>query len=165
MDGHRCGSKVLTMTKMTMFQLSTVALAAGLLFGCKLQKRPATPSGADLFLARIITELGASGQACAEVDGSEMCVTAESRPLTAGDHVDQTLMLCTRSDQGLTDCKNLREDPSLAVEYVCSNGMCFCEGVVNCTLMAAECGPIGGVCGECTFGDCCCLDPDVDMPG
>ena len=152
------------MNRVSMFQLSTVALAAGLLFGCKLQQRAATPSGADLFLARIITELGHAGEACLEIDGVDKCVTANAYPLTAGDHVDQPLMLCTRSGAGLTDCKDLREDSTIDVEYACRNGMCSCEGVVNCTLMATECGSTGGICGECSVGDCCCLDPAVDMP-
>jgi hypothetical protein len=150
---------------MIILQISTVALAAGLLFGCKLQKQPSTPSGADLFLAKIITELGVDGAACVvEVDGVETCVTAESGPLTANDHVDQPLMLCLRTEQGLSDCKDLREDPTLEVAYVCSNGMCHCDGIASCTLMATACGPSRGVCGECSVGDCCCLDPDVDMP-
>ncbi len=154
------------MNRLTLTQLSAVALSAGLLFACKMQKSPDKPSGADTFLAEIISTLGMDGQACFERDGEEQCITMAAQPIRAGDHIvtKQALMLCTRIDGALSDCKDVRSDPAVEVEYICSNGMCYCEGVAGCTLMASDCGPAGGACGECAVGDCCCLDPDVDMP-
>jgi hypothetical protein len=154
------------MNRLTITQLSALALSAGLLFACKMQKGPAGPTGADSFLAEVLTELGKGGRACFEAEGQDLCLAKAAQPVEIGDRLgpDQDLVLCTKVGDELTDCKDVRSDPSLGVEYVCSNGMCYCEGVASCTLMAAECGPAGGTCGECAVGDCCCLDPDVDMP-
>lgn len=154
------------MNRLTMTQLCAVALSAGLLFACKMQKPANGPRSNNAFLAEVLDELGRGGQACHEMEGQERCISTGERPVAVGDRLvaDQTLLSCTRIGEILDDCRDVRTDPSLEIEYVCSNGMCHCEGVASCTLMVADCGPAGGSCGECAVGDCCCLDPDVDFP-
>lgn len=153
------------MNRLKMTQLCFVALSAGLLFSCKAQRDGRQPTNVE-FVAEILEELGRSGLACFDAEGKEKCMSKGERPLAIGDHItpQDKLLLCTRTGGDLVDCKDVRSDPELEIQYVCSNGMCYCTGVANCTLMAADCGPAGGGCGECAVGDCCCLDPEVDMP-
>jgi hypothetical protein len=151
------------MKRLAITYLSVAAvLTAGVLVGCKMRSGPRQPVAADAFVAEVVGELGKNGQACFDRGEQELCIAKGVRPITVSDELqpEEPLVLCTRIAGQLSDCRDVRMEPDLGVEYVCDDGTCYCEGVANCTLMAADCAG-GGACGDCAIGDCCCPDSDV----
>jgi hypothetical protein len=155
------------MNRLAITYLSVAALlTAGVLVGCKMRQAPKPPPVGDAFVAEVVKELGKNGHACFDRGEQELCIAKGVRPIAVGDELDPTvtLLLCSREAGQLHDCKDVRAEPELGVEYVCDDGTCYCQGVANCTLMAAECAG-GGTCGECAIGDCCCPQVGVAGPG
>jgi hypothetical protein len=154
------------MKRLAITYLSVAAvLTAGALVGCKMRQTPKQPAVGDAFVSEVVNELGNNGYACFEQGEQELCIAKGVRPITSADTLEpgEQLLLCTRIAGQLSDCRDVRAEPELGVEYVCEQGMCYCEGVANCTLMAAECAG-GGSCGECAVGDCCCPETSVSLP-
>ncbi|HLT38565.1 MAG TPA: hypothetical protein VK034_19895 [Enhygromyxa sp.] len=149
------------MNRLAIVYLSMAAvLTAGGLIGCKARQTPQQP--ATTFVSEVVGKLGKSGQACFDHGDQELCVAKAARPLGVGDTLEpqQELVLCTRVAGQLSDCRNMRAEPELGIEYVCDDGTCYCEGVANCMLLAADCRG-GGTCGECAIGDCCCPQSSI----
>lgn len=155
------------MKRLAITYLSVAAvLTAGALVGCKMRPSSTKPVVGDPFVSQVVELLGKSGQACFDRGEQELCIAKGVRPITSTDMLEPTdqLVLCTRIAGKLSDCRDVRAEPELGVEYVCEAGMCHCDGVANCTLLAAECAG-GGMCGsECGVGDCCCAAPPVNLP-
>lgn len=157
------------MNRLAIVYLSTAAvLTAGVLVGCKMRQTPKQPTQTS-FVAEVVNKLGKSGQACFDRGDEELCIAETTRPISAADTLEpqQELVICTRVAGQLRDCHSVRTEPELGVEYVCADGTCSCEGVANCTLMAADCGD-AGTCSDCAIGDCCCpqsaiAGPDMQM--
>ena len=155
------------MKRLAITYLSVAAvLTAGALVGCKMRQNSTQPVAGDPFVSQVVEQLGKNGQACFDQGEQELCIAKGVRPITSTDTLepDEQLVLCTRIAGKLSDCRDVRTEPELGVEYVCDGGMCYCDGVANCTLMAAECAG-GGTCGsECAVGDCCCVETSLNMP-
>jgi hypothetical protein len=154
------------MKRLAITYLSVAAvLTGGALVGCKMRQTPKQPPAADAFVAEVVNTLGKNGQACFDRGDEELCIAKSVRPISATDTLEpkEALVLCTRTAGQLSDCRDVRTEPELGVEYVCDEGTCYCEGVANCTLMAADCAG-GGACGDCAIGDCCCPESAVTLP-
>ncbi|MFO7565643.1 MAG: hypothetical protein R6X02_23575 [Enhygromyxa sp.] len=139
-------------------------LTAGVLVGCKTKQTPQQPTTGS-FIAEIVNTLGKKGHACFDRGDDELCVAKAARPVSTHDLLEphEALQLCTRVAGKLGDCRDLRAEPELGVEYTCEQGTCFCEGVASCTLLGADC-VSGGTCGTCALGDCCCPEAGVRGP-
>jgi hypothetical protein len=153
------------MNRLAIVYLSTAALLSmGVLAGCRTQQTSQQPSPSS-FLSEVISKLGKSGQACFDRGDEELCIAKTNRPLSVDDTIEpqQALMLCTRVAGQLRDCRDLRAELGLDVGYSCDQGVCHCEGVAECMLLAADCGG-GGTCGSCAIGECCCPESAVMGP-
>ncbi|HVI04199.1 MAG TPA: hypothetical protein VM869_36160 [Enhygromyxa sp.] len=154
------------MKRLAITYLSVAAVLTAGVVGCKMRQTPKQPAAGDAFVAQVVNELGKNGQACFDRGEQELCIAKGVRPISSTDKLepDEQLVLCTRTAGQLSDCRDVRSEPDLGVEYVCDEGVCYCEGVANCTLMAADCAG-GGICGgECAVGDCCCPETSVNLP-